>query len=167
MTLLDIYKREKPSAICWNLLIYNDSLTTGPLFILNSLIFVDKLLPGHESDKLLWQIHSDYSSLYPQLFSLYDRPTGVFAFNHLWLERRCDIVDKGVLIKHLKGRWYWHITLMVHLSPLRLNISIIALFKSLTSTALKTTVSSWFWLPSFSLYTSHEGAEGCGGHTNT
>ena len=60
-------------------------------------------------------------------------------------ERRSDIVDKAILIKHLKGRWYWHITLTVHLPSHWLNVSITRI-RTLSSTALNSlalTPQSW------------------------
>lgn len=79
-----------------------------------------------------------------------------FHFESFNILQHSDIV---ILIKILKCRWYWHITLMVHFLQLWLNTSI-TLIKSLSSTALKSAVSSWFWLPSFTLCTSYQGTQG-------
>lgn len=73
---------------------------------------------------------------YHELLSIHDTSRGVFSFNYLRLEWCSDIVNKAILIKHLKDGRYWHITLMIHLILLWMNISII-LIKSLTPAVQK------------------------------
>lgn len=73
---------------------------------------------------------------YYELLSIHDTSRGVFSFNYLRLEWCSDIVNKAILIKHLEDGRYWHITLMIHLILLWMNISII-LIKSLTPAVQK------------------------------